>query len=267
MAELGTDVDPIPRDAPSGVSEDRGSVLRDAFFRDVGDSAQFLELFDHLPTVYLYVKDAAGHFVAINRTQVLAKGMSDQSEIWGKTDLDIHPLYWGRQYQSEDREVIRSGRPLPGRVWLVPTAGRELGTFISSKIPIRDAAGGVIGIAGVMYRIDRSQAPGVTPAVDPVDAATAIFAKQFDTPIRVADVAARVGLSTSQLNRRFREKIQMTPRQYLQRVRVFEASRLLVETDRRITDIAIDCGFYDAAHLSRTFGRWMNQSPKQFRNQ
>jgi AraC-like DNA-binding protein len=178
-----------------------------------------------LPDTYLYVKDIDGRFVAMNETQVRMKEVKDQSELWGKTDLDLHSLHWGRLYQQEDRKVMESGRELPDQIWLVSTADGSLGTFCSSKIP----------------------------------------ATRYADPLEVRDVAARVGLSTSQLNRRFRSAFQMPPSEYLQRVRVHEASRRLVDGDGPISDIALECGFYDQAHLTRTFRRWMGMTPKDFR--
>jgi AraC-like DNA-binding protein len=239
--------------------------LREALFDSLQDAAQLLRLFDFLPNVYLYVKDRQGRFVAMNDTQTQMKGLSDQSQLWGKTDLDIHPAYWGRKYQEEDRRVMDGGCEIPNQVWLVPVAKGRLGTFISSKIPLRGKKGEVIGIAGVMYRIDRdSEQPTQS---DPVDKATGIIGDQFSRPLSVAEIASAVGLSASQLNRRFQAKYKIPPSEYLQRVRVYQASRLLADTSLSIISVALRCGFYDQAHLSRTFRKWMDLSPKDFRHQ
>ena len=239
--------------------------IRHRLFRSLKDAAQLLELFDYVPNVYLYVKDREGRFVAINRQQVQMKGLADQSEIWGKTDLDLHPAYWGQQYQEEDRRVMDGRQPIPNQVWLVPTRGGRLGTFVSSKIPLRGMDDEIIGVAGVMYRIDRSGQ--ATANEDPVDRATDYVAARYDQTINVESMAAHVGLSTSQLNRRFKAKFQMTPSEYLRRVRVYQASRCLIESDLSITEVAMRCGFFDSAHLTRTFRRGMGQTPKEFRQQ
>jgi AraC-like DNA-binding protein len=239
--------------------------LRDTLFDSLQDAAQLLRLFDFLPNVYLYVKDRQGRFVAVNENQSQLRGLGDQSQFWGKTDLDIHPAYWGLKYQEEDRRVMEGGREIPHQVWLVPVAKGRLGTFISSKIPLRGKRGDVIGIAGVMYRID-SDGEHHTRS-DPVEKATGIIGDQFSGPLSVAEIAAAVGLSVSQLNRRFRSKYKIPPSEYLQRVRVYQASRLLTDSDLSIIAVALRCGFYDQAHLSRMFRKWMNVSPKDFRRQ
>lgn len=237
--------------------------LRNRFFTSLEDATQLLRLFDFLPNVFLYVKDREGRFTAMNRQLVRLRGARNEGELIGKTDVEIHPAYWGRLYQEEDRRVIESGREIPDQVWLVPVDGARLGTFLSSKIPLRDPQGNVIGIAGVMYQVE-PQTPS-SSRFDPVAQASEIIMGSYNTTLEIKLVANQVGLSVSQLNRRFRAAYQMTPSQYLQRVRVHEASRMLAESDDTIGTVALETGFYDQAHLTRTFRKWMAMTPSEFR--
>ena len=237
--------------------------LRKCFFSSLADASQLLRLFDFLPNVYLYVKDTEGRFTALNEQLVRLRGAKSEAELIGKTDVEIHPTYWGRLYQQEDRRVIESGREIPDQVWLVPVDGGRLGTFLSSKIPLRDAGGKVIGIAGVMHQLEGQQPSDGRS--DPVAQASEIITKGFEKSLEIQQIANRVGLSVSQLNRRFRAVYQINPSEYLQRVRVHEASKMLAETDYTIGKVALDTGFYDQAHLTRTFRRWMGIPPSEFR--
>ncbi len=238
-------------------------AIRESFFESIDDAAQLLRLFDFLPNTYLYVKDIQGRFVAMNNAQVRMRGGKHLKDLLGKTDLDLHSQHWGRLYQQEDRRVMDSGREIPEQIWLVTAEDGKLGTFCSSKIPVRGRDGKVIGIAGVMYRIDEPAQSSVQK--DPVRRATDIMTSRFAQTIELKDIADEVGLSPSQLNRRFRATFQMPPSEYLQRVRIHEASRMLVDTDCSICDVAMDTGFYDQAHLTRTFRRWMGLTPSEFR--
>ena len=242
---------------------DHGSAIRNNLFSTLEDAAQFLRLFDFLPNVYLYVKDTQGRFVAMNQHLVRLRGAENQKELLGKTDLELHPVYWGRLYQEEDRRVMESGREIPDQVWLVPMEGGKLGTFISSKIPIRGAGGQIIGIAGVMYRLE-NQSESASRS-DPIGRATEIIDDRFAGPLQIGQIAKQIGLSVSQLNRRFRSIYQMSPSEYLQRVRVHKASSMLADTDALISEVALETGFYDQAHLTRTFRRWMGMTPSEFR--
>ncbi len=87
--------------------------LRNRFFASLADATQLLRLFDFLPNVFLYVKDTQGRFTAMNEQLVRLRGAKHEAELLGKTDVEIHPTYWGRLYQEEDRRVIDSGREIP----------------------------------------------------------------------------------------------------------------------------------------------------------
>lgn len=230
-----------------------------AFFSQIDPPSQWLQLFDQLPMVYLYVKDQAGRFMALNASRIaMSKLPADQ--LLGKTDLDLHPVYWGQQYREEDQQVMQSGQPVLGRIWLVPDAGGELGTFVSSKFPLY-AGEHCVGIAGVMYRIDGDRHRDD----DPLRQATEIIGRDYAESLSVRDLARRVHLSASQLTRRFQATYQMSPLQYLQRRRLHEASRLLLQTDLTIGEIAAMTGFYDQAHLNRLFVKWFAMTPRRFR--
>ncbi|TWU60707.1 Arabinose operon regulatory protein [Rubripirellula tenax] len=237
--------------------------LRANFFASLDDPATLMRLLDFLPNVYAYAKNSNGQFVAGNRSWLKMRGFTSVDEVTGKTDRELHPLYWALQYQEEDRRVIDSGCELAEQVWLVPSGDGKLSTFISTKIPLRDKSGAVIGIAGVMYSTDNNDASTGQP--DPIGRATTLIARRYGGPLSVAEIAKAVGLSSSQLNRRFRTKFQIPPSEYLQRVRIHQASRLLTETDAPISEVALDTGFFDQAHLTRTFRRWMGMTPTEFR--
>jgi AraC-like DNA-binding protein len=54
----------------------------------------------------------------------------------------------------------------------------------------------------------------------------------------------------------------LAPHQWLLQARIDKAKRLLLETDHPIAQIAIDIGFVDQAHFTRTFGRAAGESPR-----
>ena len=72
-------------------------------------------------------------------------------------------------------------------------------------------------------------------------------------------------MSVSQFERRFRRAFGSSPRQYLLRLRVEAAARLLTFTKRPISGIAKECGFHDHAHFTRSFKKMMNMTPIFFR--
>ena len=83
--------------------------------------------------------------------------------------------------------------------------------------------------------------------------------------IAVAEIAASAMISVSECLRCFRATIGMTPAQYVKRFRVQKAAELLVSTDRRIADIAGECGFGDMSYFARAFREIKGCAPGEFR--
>jgi AraC family transcriptional regulator len=81
----------------------------------------------------------------------------------------------------------------------------------------------------------------------------------------VSDMARIAGLSLSHFSRAFSRHFSQSPRAYIINRRVEEAKRLMVTTDLRLSQIALECGFADQAHLSRLFRRLVGISPLTWR--
>ena len=72
-------------------------------------------------------------------------------------------------------------------------------------------------------------------------------------------------MSLSQLERRFKAMFQVTPAQFIIKVRLTEACQSLAHTRDPITRIAERTGFYDASHFCRVFARFFGLTPSEYR--
>lgn len=106
-----------------------------------------------------------------------------------------------------------------------------------------------------------------TSSGNPLQRAKVWIAENLDEDIKVADVAKRAGVSTSQLQRTFREAMDMTFSAYLAKVRMTKAKELLAGTDEPITSIAFDVGYNDSNYFSTAFRKYEGISPRQYRKQ
>jgi AraC-like DNA-binding protein len=84
-------------------------------------------------------------------------------------------------------------------------------------------------------------------------------------PIALVDVAAEMQLSPFHALRMFSRVLGVSPHQYLVRVRLSRAARLLADSERAVTDIAYEVGFADLSNFVRTFSRAASVSPRAFR--
>lgn len=68
------------------------------------------------------------------------------------------------------------------------------------------------------------------------------------------------------LARVFRSRFQCSPIEYLRQCRVSRSMRLLATTCLPICQVALECGFYDQSHLTRSFLRVTGTTPGRFRS-
>jgi AraC family transcriptional regulator len=80
--------------------------------------------------------------------------------------------------------------------------------------------------------------------------------------IQLQTLADLVQLSRSYFSRAFKMSTGLAPHQWLLQARIAKAKQLLLETDDPIAQIAINIGFVDQAHFTRTFGRAAGESPR-----
>lgn len=95
--------------------------------------------------------------------------------------------------------------------------------------------------------------------------ALAFIQAHFAEPISREEIAKHVAISSNYLTDCFRQVLGITPMTYLTRYRIQQAQRLLDTTDLSITDIALETGFSEISHFTRTFKREVGVSPHAYR--
>jgi AraC-like DNA-binding protein len=88
---------------------------------------------------------------------------------------------------------------------------------------------------------------------------------RYAEPLRLAELARRIGWSEAHLHAMFRARLGTSPHQYLIQRRLRAARELLAATRQPIGDVAVACGFADAAAFCRAFRRAMRTTPAAYR--
>ena len=83
--------------------------------------------------------------------------------------------------------------------------------------------------------------------------------------LRVEELADRVNVSRSLLDRRFRKFLRRSPQDEIRHVRINKAKKFLIETDLTLAEIAEQTGFDHPEYLSVMFKRITNETPRDFR--
>lgn len=91
--------------------------------------------------------------------------------------------------------------------------------------------------------------------------------RNFRHQLTLAQVAHHVALSPNYLATLFKRQFSMTIIDFLTQVRLEEAKRLLVETDRKVADVAYEVGYHSPYYFSRAFKKSVGVPPKAFRQQ
>lgn len=101
------------------------------------------------------------------------------------------------------------------------------------------------------------RSPDVAKAVERLDAAPQL-------PVSLAELAALSGVSRFQLLRGFAREVGITPHAYLVQQRVRLVQRLLAEGERP-AQAALQAGFADQSHMTRSFVRQLGITPGRYR--
>jgi AraC-like DNA-binding protein len=83
--------------------------------------------------------------------------------------------------------------------------------------------------------------------------------------IRVMDLVRVLQFAPNRFDRIFKKTFDCTPHQYVMRMRIERARRLLLLSDDPLSKIAAECGFGNQSHLSNLFRKAVGQTPGTWR--
>lgn len=223
------------------------------------------QLFDQVPDIAFFVKDAKGRYVTVNHSLLSRHGLASKQDVLGKRPSEICSGDFGKNPSEQDNLVLRSGMPIVDHLemqWEMP--GRPV-WCLTTKIPLKDDAGRSIGIVG----FSRDLRTAVEPSAVPTSFARAIEVFEGDLPTEASP--AWLAKLAKMPNHRFARTMKLifglTPTQYIAKGRLGKASNLLLQTDTTISEIAQLCGYFDHSAFSRAFKKATGTRPMDFRRQ
>ncbi|HTS19043.1 MAG TPA: PAS domain-containing protein, partial [Verrucomicrobiae bacterium] len=115
---------------------------------------QFLlrTLLDNVPDS-IYFKDAKGRFLRSSRAQAQRFGLNDPALAIGKTDFDFFSKEHAQEALADEQRVIQTGQPIIGVEELSPLADGAERWVSTSKLPLRDKEGTIVGTFGISREI------------------------------------------------------------------------------------------------------------------
>ena len=144
----------------STIQDNEGSIIGvQTIFLDVSerkkaeqrlsDERDMLQtIMDNLPD-FIYVKNKEGQYVVVNEAVRKVLRADSVEEVTGKTNFDFLSADQASAEHQDDQRVIATGQPLIEREeCLTDPQGNDL-WILTSKLPLRDAAGNVTGLVGI----------------------------------------------------------------------------------------------------------------------
>ncbi|HZJ16670.1 MAG TPA: PAS domain-containing protein, partial [Chthoniobacteraceae bacterium] len=129
-------------------------IRRDADRRQLAEDALVQQanlltsIMDAMPEL-VFVKDRQGHYVMQNRAHRLYLGLRISESIEGRTVFDLFPRELAERYHADDRYVIETGAPIRNREEPARPTSRNIVWLSTTKMPLRDPAGRIVGLVCV----------------------------------------------------------------------------------------------------------------------
>ncbi len=221
------------------------------------------ELFDVLDDVQFWVKDLHGAYVWVNRGFLINYSLDERSQVIGRTDFDLSPSHLADQYRLDDLRVLK-GERIHRRLELVGRFDHTAVWSRTTKLPRHDAQGHICGSIGLTHAPLGAALEEGSPDFA-LARPLAYLRQHYAEPITNTTLAQLAGNSLRAFERRFTSTMHATPQQYLRRLRIRLACRILVTTNLPLGEIALDHGFCDQSHFTREFHRETGLTPGDYR--
>jgi len=190
-----------------GVYEADGSVpWRDATILDLSEHRRLEEAYAqerHLMTTFLetttddvYFKDRTSRFIKLSAALASRFGLENAAEAIGKTDFDFFSEEHARPAYEDEQRIIETAEPLVDieekETW---EDGRE--AWVSTtKMPLRDEAGGIIGTYGISRDISARKRAEIA-VQENQERMAAVMATQHDVAMSDFDLEAILSVAVA----------------------------------------------------------------------
>jgi transcriptional regulator GlxA family with amidase domain len=88
-----------------------------------------------------------------------------------------------------------------------------------------------------------------------------IMQTEIENPLAPSELAARIGISSRQLERLFSRYLDASPKRFYTKLRLENARYLLLQTNMKIIEVAVACGYTSQSHFSKVYRKSFGVSP------
>ncbi|MBK6739988.1 MAG: PAS domain-containing protein [Haliea sp.] len=117
-------------------------------------------MLDLIPDTHAWIKDVHGCFVYGNRLFFERFGFTSLQGLLGKCDYDLAPAALAENYCNDDAQVLK-GNVVNDRLELIAAKGQPGDWFLTSKWPIYNLQGRVIGSFGISRHLNKTEGKAI----------------------------------------------------------------------------------------------------------
>lgn len=121
-------------------------------------------------------------------------------------------------------------------------------------------------IAIIIHIMRQIQAPDYTEGESEMIRYTMDYVqKNFMDKLSLGEITQKFNYSLAHISHTFKKETGMTFQDYVQQVRIRESCRLLINTDKKVSEIALLVGYSNIQFFNEVFRRQTGMSPREFR--
>ncbi len=91
--------------------------------------------------------------------------------------------------------------------------------------------------------------------------------EKYTEDISLSYLAKRVNISSAHLSRVFKKMTGLNVSEYILTKKIVKAKELLLDADKKVIDVATQCGFESMPYFHRTFKKYTGMTPSMYRKQ
>ncbi len=151
--ETWTHITKMPLYNKKGIISGTFGVSRD--ITDMKHMEHLLQvLMDSIPDA-IFFKDQESRFIRINKGCADVYNLADPSDVQGRTDFDFFPQVVAQQWRVEEKKIMETGNPVINREFYELAKDSEERWLATTKMPLRDKKGIVMGTFGIARDITK----------------------------------------------------------------------------------------------------------------
>ena len=230
------------------------------FYAKHGISSPYA-LFDLLSDTFYFAKNSAGQFVCANKLLQEKFALASADEVIGKTDFDFLSHDVASRIREDDLAVMSGQLVVKDKFEVVVGVNGKLFWLFTTKTPIRNRKGQVVGVEGFSRDAERSQ--NIIEPFQVFKSSIEFMQREYMNDVNIADLAELACMSLSTFESKFKKHISKTPVQYLKHLRIHQACKLLT-TGYGIKKAVSETGFCDQSYFTKEFRAVVGMTPRQF---